>query len=313
MSTKKSRLIILYTDSDFTPWKENITPDTLVAVINAASLNYKTAITHFTGFNESFAAFLRRFDLVINLCYGYDRFSQTDITGWLDAMGVPHSASSLSAQLLAQDKAQLPRLCAELGIDTPPLLTLNEVLNNKNTMLLKPRFGSLHRGIRIFRNNEVTIEEVQNPDSLIQPYIYGREFTLAVIPSKNSGDYMCLPPAEIVPAEGQAEFIAGNAAGRTTIDFDPLISHSMRKKMMQAVLQLHKHIGLRGMSRTDVRVDGDRIYVLDVNAMPNLEPSLSFLPLITRHHGISYHELVQRLINRFLHHYYSPKHQYQLE
>jgi D-alanine-D-alanine ligase len=305
MNRKNVKLIILYSDSEFTPWKENITPDTLVAVLNATSLNYKTAITHFCGFNESFASFLKRFDLVVNLCYGFDRFTQTDVVGWLDGMAVPHSSSTVSAQLLAQDKAKLPALCNELGIDTPALLTLDDVLGNKEMMLLKPRFGSLHRGIRIFSNGEITIEEVLNPDNLIQPYIYGREFTVAVIPGKEGDDYVCLPPAEIIPIDEQPEFIAGNAAGRTMIDYEPDIKTSLRNKITGDVLRLHKKIGLRGMSRTDVRVEGNTVYILDVNAMPNLEPNISFLPLIARHHGISYHELVQRLLGRFLNHYYS--------
>src|SRR4030095_2917713 len=108
MEKKNTRVLILYTESDFTPWKENISTDTLAAVMNAASLNYKTAITHFTGFEDSFASFLRRFDLVINLCYGFDSYSQTDIVCWLEANTIPHTSSTCSAQLIAQDKAILP-------------------------------------------------------------------------------------------------------------------------------------------------------------------------------------------------------------
>lgn len=307
MNRKNIKVIILYTESDFTPWKENISTDTLAAVMNAASLNYKTAITHFAGFENSFAAFLRRFDLVFNLCYGFDNFSQTDVACWLDANAIPHTSSTCSAQLTAQDKAMLPALCAEYGIYTPSLLGVEEVLSFNETMILKPRFGSLHRGIIVFRNNEITIEEILNEDNIIQPYIYGREFTVAVIPAKEDNGYVCLPPVEIIPVNGDEEFIAGNAAGRTTVNYDPLISESLKNKIMTQVLTLHKRIGLRGMSRTDVRVCGEDVYILDVNSMPNLEPSKSFLPLIARHNQITFHDLINRIINRFLNHYYSKE------
>jgi len=308
MPKKDLRLMILYTESDFTPWRENITPDTLVSVLNAASLNYKTSITHFTGFDESLVNLLKRFDLVINLCYGYDSISQADVVKWLDAYSIPHATSTWSSQMLAMDKARLPTLCSELDIDTPALLKLDEVLSNKETMILKPRYGSLHRGIRIFKNNEITIEEVLNDENLIQPYIYGREFTVAVIPAAKSGDYICLPPAEIVPVNtGDEEFIAGNAAGRTTVKFDPYLPEAIKKRMMRSILSLHKHMGLRGMSRTDIRLAEKKFYILDVNAMPNMEPNKSFLPLIARHHGISYNELIQRLITRFTKHYYATR------
>jgi D-alanine-D-alanine ligase len=306
MSKKDLRLLILYTESDFTPWRENITPDTLVAVMNAAAINYKTAITHFNGFDESLASLLKRFDLVINLCYGYENISQADVVKWLDSLSVPHATSTWSSQMLAMDKAKLPGLCRELGTDTPALLTLDEVLRNKEAMILKPRYGSLHRGIRLFRNNEITIEEVLNEDILIQPYIYGREFTVAVVPTADGNDYMCLPPVEIIPVNNEKEFIAGNAAGRTTVKYEPHLTEGVQKKMMKSVLRLHKHMGLRGMSRTDVRLTENKLYILDVNCMPNMEPNKSFLPLIARHHGISYHDLVQRLITRFVKHYYAP-------
>jgi D-alanine-D-alanine ligase len=248
---------------------------------------------------------LKRFDLVINLCYGYDSISQADVVKWLDAYSIPHATSSWSSQVLAMDKSKLPGLCRELDIDTPPLLGLNDVLNNRETMILKPRYGSLHRGIRIFRNNEITIEEVLCEDNLIQPYIYGREFTVAVIPAANSAEYICLPPAEIIPLYiAEKEFIAGNASGRTRVKFDPYLPEGLKRKIMKANLALHKHMGLRGMSRTGIRMMHNNFYVLDVNAMPNMEPNKSFLPLIARHHGISYHELIQRLISRFTKYYY---------
>jgi D-alanine-D-alanine ligase len=196
---KKKSVLILYTESDFTPWKENISTDTLAAVMNAASLNYKTAITHFTGFEDSFALFMRRFDLVINLCYGFDSYSQTDVVCWLETNAIPHTSSSLSAQLIAQDKAVLPAICRELGFKTPKLLDVNDILGSDETMILKPRFGSLHRGVKIFRRNEVTIDEILNDEIIIQPYIYGREFTVAVIPGKDGADDVCLPPIEIIP------------------------------------------------------------------------------------------------------------------
>ena len=307
MEKKNTRVLILYTESDFTPWKENISTDTLAAVMNAASLNYKTAITHFTGFEDSFASFLRRFDLVINLCYGFDSYSQTDIVCWLDANAIPHTSSTCSAQLTAQDKAMLPAICNELGFKTPALLKVNDILGSDKTMLLKPRFGSLHRGVKIFRSDEITIDEILNDEIIIQPYIYGREFTVAIIPGTNGSGDVCLPPVEIIPVNGEKEFIAGNAAGRTTVNYEPEIGSYLENKIKRQILALHKRIGLRGMSRTDIRVNGDGIYILDVNSMPNIEPSKSFLPLIARHNHISFHELINRVVSEFLSYYSSDK------
>ena len=78
------KIIILYSDSEFTPWKENINVQTITCLIQALSLQHQVTITHFNCMEECFAAFLKRFDLVYNVCYGFDNYSQTDIVEWLD-------------------------------------------------------------------------------------------------------------------------------------------------------------------------------------------------------------------------------------
>jgi len=51
------------------------------------------------------------------------------------------------------------------------------------------------------------------------------------------------------------------------------------------------------MSRTDFRMSDDgTIYVLDVNAMPNMDPERSLMPLLCRHHQISISDLILRMI-----------------
>ena len=58
---------------------------------------------------------------------------------------------------------------------------------------------------------------------------------------------------------------------------------------------------LSGMSRTDFRVDVDGIaYVLDVNALPNLDPVRSLMPAICQHAGIPIEELIDRTIKNTL-------------
>lgn len=297
-------ILILYSDSAFTPWKENINAHTITSLVQALSLQHHVTITHFNCMDECFASFLKRFDLVYNVCYGFDSYSQTDIVEWLDEHEIPHTASSLQAQLTAQDKGLLPLLCSEMGLHTPRLLDTEEILQFKGTMLLKPRFGSLHRGIHIFNEQQIPFNLILDRENIVQPYINGKEYTVAVLPTEDGDGSICLPPVEVVPFEQKEKFIAGNASGKTYINYEPAIEKSLRERIMNHVLRLHRRIGLRGMSRTDVRVLDNKVYILDVNAMPNIEPKQSFLPNIGYYNGITYAELVNRMVNCFYQFYY---------
>ncbi|MBY0479389.1 MAG: ATP-grasp domain-containing protein [Chitinophagaceae bacterium] len=304
MKTFPLNILILYSDSAFTPWKENINAQTVVSLVQAMSLQHHVTITHFNCMDDCFASFLKRFDLVYNVCYGFENYSQTDIAGWLDANEIPHTSSSYAAQMIAQDKGMLPSLCDEMGLYTPRLLDIEEILQHKGTMLLKPRFGSLHRGIHIFNEHQIPFNLVLDKDNLVQPYINGKEFTVAVLPTEDGKSSVCLPPVEVVPFEQKEMFIAGNASGKTYINYEPAIETTLRERIMNHVLRLHRRIGLMGMSRTDVRVLDNKVYILDVNAMPNIEPKQSFLPNIGYYNGITYAELINRMVNCFHHHYY---------
>lgn len=298
------KIIILYSDSEFTPWKENINVQTITSLVRALSLQHQVTITHFNCMEECFAAFLKRFDLVYNVCYGFDNYSQTDIVEWLDENEIPHTSSAWQAQLVAQDKGLLPSLCCETGLQTPRLLDVDEIIHFKGTMLLKPRFGSLHRGIYIFDEQTIPYQQLLNKDNIVQPYIHGKEFTVAVLPTEDGTGSICLPPVEVVPFDQQEIFIAGNASGKTYINYEPSIDSELRERIMSHVLRIHRRIGLRGMSRTDVRVQDEKVYILDINAMPNIEPRQSFLPNIAYYNGITYAELVNRMVQCFYQHYY---------
>nr|HMU06247.1 hypothetical protein [Saprospiraceae bacterium] len=92
-------------------------------------------------------------------------------------------------------------------------------------------------------------------------------------------------------------YIAGQSFGTTFRDFAPSAPESIIDELMEASEKLHKLIGLKGMSRTDFRVSQDgTVYVLDVNAIPNMDPVRSLMPNICQYHGVSITDLITRFI-----------------
>lgn len=198
----KTTVAILYTPSKLTPWKENINQETIDCLSNNLPDWVQSNSISFQGFSHSSALLLKQYDLVLNVCYGYYEADQVEITKWLSEHSIHHTGSDPEAMLIAQDKSLLPDICSHLSLHTPSLITELSMINEQTQYIYKPRFGSCHRNISILSAAEARLK-LENPESemLLQPYILGREFSLAIIPSENIKDYIALKPVEILPKE----------------------------------------------------------------------------------------------------------------
>ena len=74
---------------------------------------------------------------------------------------------------------------------------------------------------------------------------------------------------------------------------------AVAQEMMEMALAAHRLLGCRGASRSDFRWDDTQgeagVYLLEVNTQPGMTP-LSLVPEQARQKGISYGELVERII-----------------
>ena len=294
---KPRKLIYLYSDSTFTPWKENIFGTTIAHFLTSTPESYYPYVTHFVGFSNEFAEFLKQFDVVFNVCYGFEKAGQADIAHWLYGHNIKHTASSYEIQILAKDKLNMPELCQTIGLKTPPIIDLGDIsTSNFERVIVKPRMGSLHLNILVFDKSDIPYQELlERENYIIQPYLTGREFTIAIIPNEDGTDYVALKPLEIRPNDNREVYIAGQNYGITEKILNPDLDENLENDMMKKVLSLHKSMKIKGMSRTDVRIHAGEIFILDINTMPNLD-ARSFLPLIAQNEGINLKELFRRIL-----------------
>ena len=294
---KPRKLIFLYSDSTFTPWKENIFGRTIAHFLTSTPENYYPYVTHFVGFSNEFAEFLKQFDVVFNVCYGFREAGQADIARWLDSHDIKHTASPYEIQILAKDKLNMPDICQSIDLKTPPIIDLVDIsTSNFERFIVKPRMGSLHLNILVFDKSDIPYQELlERENYIIQPYLTGREFTIAIIPNEDGTDYVALKPLEIRPNDNREVYIAGQNYGITEKILNPDLDENLKNDMMKKVLSLHKSMKIKGISRTDVRIYEGEIFILDINTMPNLDAK-SFLPSIAQNEGIDLKELFRRIL-----------------
>ncbi len=251
--------------------------------------------------------------------YGEDGTLQ----GELDVAGVPYTCSDARSSALAMNKFLSLQLLRDAGFTVPPtiLLSKTEWLVNPELLVkkiewfvnppyvLKPNRGGSSVGVFVVRN----ASELQNVLSqlfdsygeiIVQPYIEGREVTCGVLDFGMPGTAYPLPPTEIIPNLGQ--FFDYNSKYKTggADEITPArLADSWLKEIQRAAKEAHLLFGCRGMSRTDMILGKDnKLYILEINTIPGLTKT-SLVPKAAMAIGISFPELINRIIRASLNSY----------
>ena len=129
---------------------------------------------------------------------------------------------------------------------------------------------------------------------LAEPFIRGRELTVAVM----GDEALCV--TELKPKAGFYDFDAKYTDGLTEHVCPADVPPNIAQEMMDMALAAHRLLGCKGASRSPISAgttaQGEAgVYLLEVNTQPGMTP-LSLVPEQARQKGISYGELVERII-----------------
>jgi D-alanine-D-alanine ligase len=93
----------------------------------------------------------------------------------------------------------------------------------------------------------------------------------------------------------EAKYLDGTSANLVPADLSPTVADRIRAYAVQAF----QAIGGEGLARVDFFLDGDELVINEINTMPGFTTS-SMFPLLWEATGVSYAELVERLIRQAL-------------
>jgi D-alanine-D-alanine ligase len=245
-------------------------------------------------------------DVIFNALHGTPGEDGT-VQGMLDLMGVPYTHSGLETSVIAIDKELTKMVLVPLGIRMPAgQMIQSESVFTADPMdrpyVLKPVNEGSSVGVAIVTadgNYGSPIgRDVPGPwhefDQLLaEPFIRGRELTVAMLNDEP------LAVTELKPKAGFYDYAAKYTDGLTVHVCPAEIPDDIAKAMMEMAATAHRLLGCKGASRSDFRWDDERgeagIYLLEVNTQPGMTP-LSLVPEQAKLKGISYGELVERLI-----------------
>ena len=109
-----------------------------------------------------------------------------------------------------------------------------------------------------------------------------------------------LPVLEIVPKSGFYDYNHKYTSGMSEYIVPAKIPEKVAKKAQHQALIAFQSIGCEGYARIDFRMnDQEELYCLEVNTLPGMTP-LSLVPKAAKAVGISYEELVEKIIQQAL-------------
>ncbi len=231
------------------------------------------------------------------------------IQGLLELLKIPYQGSGVLGSSLAIDKIVSKQMYEINDLPVPPYVSVSEghaintatIIDKLNLpIFVKPSTGGSSIGMsRVENKNELlpAIEKAFQFDSevLVETFIEGIELTCGVI---GNNALEALPVIEIIPDNGTSTFFDYDAKytpGATKEICPARISDIDAKRAKTLAMKAHQALKLQGYSRTDMILCGKNIYILETNTIPGMTKT-SLLPLAAQTAGISYSELLDKLV-----------------
>jgi D-alanine-D-alanine ligase len=249
-------------------------------------------------------------DVVFNALHGTPGEDGT-VQGLMDLMGLRYTHSGVETSVIAIDKELTKMVLVPLGIRMPAgMMVESESLYAADPMarpyVLKPVNEGSSVGVAIVAEGgnygDPIGRESEGPwrhfeRLLAEPFIRGRELTVAVL-----GDE-ALAVTELQPKSGFYDYDAKYTEGMTLHVCPAGIPTDIEAAAIAMAVEAHRGLGCRGCSRADFRWDDEQgeagLYLLEVNTQPGMTP-LSLVPEQALYRGLSYAELVQRIVEEAL-------------
>jgi len=233
------------------------------------------------------------------------------IQSLLELRGLKYTGSKVLASALAMDKEMSKVIFRQAGVQTPdwitviyrsfePILIADEIKQKFGfPCIIKANDQGSTVGLKFVKDESeveegIVIAQKYSSKALIEKYIPGRELTVAVLENE------ALPVLEIVPKSGLYDYKSKYTSGMSEYIVPADIPKQVAEKAQHQALTAFHSLGCEGYARVDFRLNNEsELYCLEVNSLPGMTP-LSLVPKAAKAVGISFEELIKRIIQQAL-------------
>lgn len=298
------------------------TQETIDGILSAISTNGHSAVP--IEANEYAYEKLRdkNIDFVFNFAegiYGEDREAQ--IPAMCEMLQLPYLGQTPFVSALILDKAKTKEFLQFYNLPTSPYIVFRDINAtieyDRYPLIVKPVREGSSRGIMndsvVFTQEALekkvkSVIETYRQPALVEEYLPGREFTVALLGNGNHLDV--LPIVEVNHAalpDGAARIDSYEAKWVWNDHFEnsaicPVeIEEKLKLQLERISMKAFNAIGCRDWARIDIRLgENKRPYVLEINSPCGLLPDpkdCSRFPLAARAAGYDFNQLIGKLID----------------
>ncbi|MBI4719286.1 MAG: D-alanine--D-alanine ligase [Planctomycetes bacterium] len=254
-----------------------------------------------------------RWDLVFNIAEGlYGAGREAQVPALLEAYEVPCVFSDSLVLALTLHKGLTKRVIRDLGLPTADFAVVETVGDVANVELPYPLFckpvaEGTGKGIsaasKVGNPSELAgvcrrlLAEFRQP-VLVETYLPGREFTVGIVGTGDAAE--CVGVMEIIlndRAEAAAYGYVNKEHYEELVRYE-MVHGAMEQSAASLALACWRGLGCRDGGRIDLRADAaGRLCFMEVNPLAGLHPVRSDLPILAGRNGISYRELLRRMLD----------------
>ncbi|HEY5047285.1 MAG TPA: hypothetical protein VII49_04610 [Rhizomicrobium sp.] len=257
-----------------------------------------------------------RFDCVFNICEGLKGFSrEAQVPALLEAYDIPYVFSDPLTLSLSLDKAMAKRIVRDAGVATADFAVLDRPDEAIDLALAFPLFAKpvaegSGKGVAasslvearagLVRVVADLLKRFQQP-VLVEPFLSGREFTVGITGTGNESDVLGVLEVNLTAAADAHGYGYENKEHCDEKICYTLADDADARAAAKVAIAAWRILRCRDGGRVDIRNDAQgRPHFMEVNPLAGLNPEHSDLVFIARFRGISYRELIERIMESFL-------------
>ena len=304
------------------PSEESVEQTAKEVLTAVTELGYSSFII---ALQKSFMNFLQRLktlnaDVVINLCEAFLGYPQLEanVAAAFELLGLPYTGNDSRTLALCLNKFKTKAVLKSSGLPTAPALlidTADQKIDLPFPLIVKPNNEDASLGIHpesVVRDEEALRKQVArildifNEPVLVEAFIEGREFNVAVLDVEKPEalpvseiDFTALPDGQPPICSYEAKWHQGEVLYESTPPVCPApIDDALRTKLQDFAVKAFQACECRDYARVDFRMDKKgRPFILEVNPNPDISLNAGYVRALGAA-GIDYKVFWQKMIEK---------------
>jgi D-alanine-D-alanine ligase len=240
-------------------------------------------------------------DVAFNALHG--RYGEDGaVQGLLEVLAIPYTGPGVLTSALAMDKTMAKTVWRSQRLSTPRWITVDPTARRLPALpaplplVVKPNSEGSSVGVSIVRKRAqlpaaVRLAGRTDRRVIVEEYVPGREVTVGML------DGRALGALEVVAKGEFHSYDVKYTAGREEFFMPARLAATTMRRVLALATAAHAALGGGAYSRVDLRVNGRRPYLIELNSLPGLT-TLSYLPLIAKHAGMDFGDLCEAILER---------------